>query len=171
MSNFDEKDQVSIARFILEHLPRHKHFVLATVDADAQPWAVCLNLSFDATFRVIWKSKKDTQHSAHISHNPNVSVCIFSQEKEIGDFGVYAKASAHEVIDVAELDHCINIRFRQKGKEIPAASKLLDDAPERIYIAEVRELWVNDSRHLKIPVDLPTLRDVFARDFTARDNK
>jgi len=59
--NFDPTSQKSIAAFILESLPRHKQFLLSTVDEQAKPWGVCLNLTIDKEMRIIWKSRKDTE--------------------------------------------------------------------------------------------------------------
>lgn len=162
--NFNENNQTEIAEFILRHLERHPQFALGTVDQSGKPWVVCLNLAYNNKINIIWKSSKETEHSKHIRSNPNVSICIFSETKEIGDFGFYTKAIAHEVTDENELKHCLNVRYKEKGKEVPAISKFLGNSPDRIYSAEIQEAWVTDNRHIKTGVDLETLRSVSSQD-------
>ncbi|HEY4496944.1 MAG TPA: pyridoxamine 5'-phosphate oxidase family protein [Candidatus Paceibacterota bacterium] len=158
MNNFNEKDQTDIANFILNNLPDHKQFALGTVDQSGHPWVVCLNLAYDNKINIIWKSSKDTEHSKHIRNNPNVSICIFSETKEKGDFGLYLKGVAHEVVDIFELETSLKVRYGQKGKEIPPMSEFLGDSSNRIYCAEIQEAWATDSRHIKPKIDLEILR-------------
>lgn len=159
MDNFDEKDQNAVAKFILANLGRHKQFALGTADGN-HPWVVCLNLTYDKNINVIWKSRIDTEHSKHIRFNPNVSICVFSEDDKIGDFGIYANAVAHEIMDPKELADCLDVRFRQKGKAIPDASEYLIPSEYRLYSANISEMWVNDKRHLKMKVDMGVLRQV-----------
>ncbi len=156
MSNFNENDPKSVASFVLDNLPRHKQFALATVDSEGAPWCVCLNLSYDSDVNIIWKSLKDTQHSEHIKKNPQVSITVFSETEDVGDFGFYTKAVAHEVVDTNELKRLLEVRFR--GKTVPPVEDFLDESPLRIYVATIEAAWVNDDRHNKSEVDLLTLR-------------
>ena len=158
--NFDEKNQEEIAKFVLDNLPRHKQFALGTIDENGSPWVVCLNLAYDDKLNIIWKSKKDTEHSKHIATNKNVSICVYSNDEKVGDFGFYTKVVAHEVSDEKELEKCLDFRYKRKNKEIPPLSELLGDSDARIYIAEIREAWVSDNRHLKTKVDMKVLRSI-----------
>lgn len=151
-------DQLAIKKFITDNIDRHKQFALATVDEQGKPWTVCLNLTHDDQFNIIWKSVKTTEHSRHIQAHPDVAICIFSETDGVGDFGLYMKARAREVTDVDEIKRLIDIRFTQKGKPTPDVAEFQGDAPARLYYAEVTEAWVNDDRHLKQPVDLDFLR-------------
>jgi uncharacterized protein YhbP (UPF0306 family) len=151
-------NQEEIKKFITDNIGRHKQFALATVDEQGKPWAVCLNLAYDEKFNIIWKSLKTTEHSKHVSANPDVAICIFSETEGVGDFGLYLKAKAREVTDDEELRRLIDVRFTQKGKPAPDVSEFLGDSPARLYYAEVTEAWVNDDRHLKQVVDLEALR-------------
>lgn len=155
----DENSQAEIADFILKHLPSHSQFALGTVDESGKPWVVCLNLAYDKKLNIIWKSNKNAEHSKHVRGNPNVAVCVFSETKEIGDFGFYSKALAHEVTDESELKDCLDARYKAKGKEAPPLSKFQGESPDRIYIAKLKEAWVTDKSHQKIKVDLEMLRN------------
>lgn len=156
MSNYDENNQESIADFVLNNLPRHDFFVLATANEDSTPWAVCLHKAYDTDINFIWKSAKSAEHSRNLYKRPDVAICMFSKTPEVGDFGFYCKATAHEVNDEAELSRLLAIR--SAGKEIPPTSDLLGESPLRLYYAKVTEAWVTDDRHKKTPVDLEVLR-------------
>lgn len=159
MGNFDENNQISVADFILSNLPTHKQFALSTIDDNNNPWVVCVNLSFDSSVNFIWKSEKSTEHSKYILHKPSVAICVFSDTEEVGGFGYYCKAIAHEVTDKNELNRLLDIRFAKKGKPVPPIYNFLGESPTRIYYADVKEAWVNDNRHLKVSVDLNVLKD------------
>lgn len=158
MSNYDEHDQATIAAFILENLPGHKQFALATADDEGTPWVVGINLTYDKDLRIIWLSRRDALHSRHLVKRPAVSICIFSENETRGDFGLYAYASAREVNDETEVARLIDMRFTQKDKPAPAPSELLGDSPVRLYVAELQKAWINDDSHVKRPVDLAVLR-------------
>ena len=158
MSNYDEHNQATIAKFVLENLPSHKQCALATTGGNGAPWVVCVNLTYDKQLHFIWKSRTDALHSQYLRERPAVSICVFSENEMRGDFGFYATATAHEVTDSAELEHLIDIRFTQKGKPAPAPNELLGDSPMRLYVAELHEAWINDDQHIKSPVDLDFLR-------------
>ena len=147
-----------VANFITENLGSHKQFALATVDRDGKPWTVCLNLTYDELGNIIWKSEKSTQHSNHILTNPEVAICIFSENEARGDFGLYCRAKAHEVTEISELNRLIKIRFALKGKPIPKVSDFLGESNSRIYYAEIYKMYFNDDKHIKTKVDLSKLR-------------
>lgn len=152
------KTQEEVVQLVKDNIGRHKQFVLATVDEQGKPWAVCLNLCYDEQFNVIWKSVKDTEHSKHVRARPDVAICIFSETPELGDFGIYMKARAHEVSDEDEARRLIDLRFTKRGRPTPDVSHFLGDGPERLYYAEVTEAWINTDDHIKTPVDLIHLR-------------
>lgn len=154
--NFDQNDPASIAAFVWRELPRHKQFALGTLDDDGRPWVVCLNLSFDNELNIFWKSLTDTEHSQHIVERPDVSICIFSENKAIGDYGLYTYATAREATDTSEIEHII--RHRYKNKQHPSVSDFTGDASARLYIAKITQAWINDDRHIKSPIDLDVLR-------------
>ena len=146
-------------KFVAENLARHKLLTLGTSDSEGNPWVVCLNLSYDNNLKIIWKSDKNTVHSKNLSQNPNVSICVFSQEQDIGDFGFYATAVAREVIDEKELKYCLGVRSAQKGKEVPPIEDFLGDFDLRIYVAEIKEAWATDQSHTKKKLDLASLKN------------
>jgi hypothetical protein len=156
MTNYDENDQDTVADFVFKNLPRHKQLALATVGEDGKPWVVCVNLAFDGRINFIWRSLMASEHSKNVNARPEVSICVFSETAEVGDFGFYCNATAHEVNDEAELIRLLTVRY--SGREIPPVSDFLGDSPGRIYYARVGEAWVNDDRHKKTKLDLEVLR-------------
>lgn len=154
---FDHSSQKDAVRFIRENIGRHKQFALGTVDSAGQPWVVCLNLAYDDKLNIIWKSEKSTEHSNHIQNNPTVSICIFSETDEVGDFGFYARAVAREITDEEELRQAIKIRFEDKGKLAPPIEEFIGNSKVRLYKAILSDLWLNDDVHEKIKIDLEKL--------------
>ena len=138
----------------MSNLSRVKEFSLATVDQAGEPWVVAINLCYDDQLNIIWHSKKDTQHSKHISNNPNVAICIYDDFTDIGDFGFYAKSQAYEVTDPDELRQLLKIRFESKNKPVPSADEYSGESPDRIYCAALTEAWINDQSKRKQAVDL-----------------
>jgi uncharacterized pyridoxamine 5'-phosphate oxidase family protein len=159
----DDSDPKIVATFILTQLAKQKHFTLGTVDAQGNPWIVCLNLAFDNDVNIIWKSNANTEHSKHILTHPEVAICVFSHDEEMGDFGLYIKAIADEVTDMDELTKCLQHRYTKVGKPAPDIKDFAAPALDRIYLARITHAWVNDSRHIKIPVDLETMRAIIAK--------
>ncbi len=151
-------NQIEIKEFINENLGRHKEFTLATVDERGEPWVVALNLCYDDQFDIIWHSEKGTEHSKHLAKRPEVAICIFSDFKDIGDFGLYAKARAYEVTDREELVEKLKLRFEKKGKPVPSPTDYSGDSPHRLYCAKITAAWINDQSHAKQVVDLELLR-------------
>ena len=158
MSNFDQSNQVSVSKFILDNLGRHSLMAIATVDNQNLPWVVCVNLSYDNNLNIYWKSATAANHSKNISYNQNVSICIFSHSSEVGDFGFYCKSYAHEVLSEDELKLAIDVKYTKKGLPTPPASDFLDSSNRRMYCAVITEAWINDDRHMKTLVDLDELR-------------
>lgn len=141
-------------KFILDNLPRIKEFSLATADQDDNPWVVAINLCFDKELGIIWHSRKDTEHSKHIKQNPNVAICAYDDFADIGDFGFYAKAQAHEVTDKDELKRLLKLRFDAKNKPTPSVEEYSGESPNRIYYAALTDAWLNDQSKRKQVVDL-----------------
>ena len=158
MPSINLDSQQEIAAFILESLPGHRQFALATVDPEKNPWAVCLGLSYTKDMDIVWASRKDTLHSRYVKENPQVSICIFSETESRGDFGFYSVGIAHEVTQEDELTGLLTVRFTDKGKAAPPVQDFLGDSPMRIYAAKLSQAWVNDDRHTKTEVNLATLR-------------
>ncbi len=154
--NFDENDQQSIAQFVWRELARHKQLSLATVDEQGNPWNVCVNLSYEDDLNIFWKSLTATEHSKHIAVNPNVAICIFSENAEVGDYGLYLSCKAREAVTDEEISYVIKHRY--EGKKTPPIDDFKGASPARLYIAEAVEVWVNDDRHTKTKVDLTVLR-------------
>lgn len=161
MSNFNADDQADATRFLLEHLPRHGLFALATVCEDGQPWNVCLNLSWDHGLGIIWKSRADSLHSRNIRRDGRAGICIFSSTPESGDFALYMTAEAREVTDPDELRALLHVRYTARSQAAPPLSAFTGDSPDRIYLARPAEAYLSDDRHAKLRLDLEAVRIAF----------
>lgn len=160
MTTYDENDPSSIALYCHEHLASCLVFSLATVSPEGQPWSVCLNLTVDDEGDIIWRSHNMTEHSRHIVAHPNVAISAFLHTGDV-EFGFYARATVHEVVDEQELHKNASIRYTQRQDEsVPGGSELAGESPYRLYHATLTEVWVSDVRHLKSKVDLELLRNL-----------
>jgi hypothetical protein len=137
-------------------LVRHPLCSLATIDDEQKPWNVCVEFACDEQLNIFWKSRMDTLHSQYIAVRPDVSICVFSRQSPVGDFGLYFKARAREVADEKQKSYIISYLY--KDRELPPASKFSGAAPTRLYMAEVSAVWLNDDSHTKTAADLKTLR-------------
>lgn len=158
MPNYDPNDRQQTAQFILCQLVQHKHFVLATTDDDGTPWAVYLGFVLDKNLDFIWLSKRGTEHSKHIRARKTVSVGVFSKTEDIGDFGLYCKATAREITEAEEIKESLQLYFELKGKPVPNVTAFTGDTDMRVYKAEIQQAWVNDDSHIKREVNLQALR-------------
>lgn len=161
MSTFDPADQAAASTFLVEHLPRHGHFSLATVAADGQPWNVCLDLSWDHGLGIIWKSRADANHSQNVRRDGRVAVLVYSSTPDHGDFALYMTAQAHEVTDPDELRALLHLRYTARSRPMPAAANFTGDAPDRLYIARPIDAYLSDDRHEKMRLDLDVVRRAF----------
>lgn len=162
----DDSDPKIVAEFVLSQLAKQRHFSLGTVDTHGDPWVVCLNLAVDDDVNIIWKSRAATEHSKHILTHPEVSICVFSHDAKTGDFGLYIKAIAHEVTAMDELTKCLEHRYTKAGKAAPDIKAFTAPAIDRIYLARITHAWVNDDRHIKVPVDLEVMRTMIGYTLT-----
>jgi hypothetical protein len=156
-NTFNENSPEEVASFVASSLAHHTHFTLGTADQNGAPHVVGIGLTYDDNVNVIWKSKVDTVHTQHIHQNQRVAVCLATTHL-VGEFGFYAHGTAREVTDTTELEKCIDLRYRKRGRNIPPLESLLGDALYRMYIAELTDAWVTDDRHQKFPVNLAVLR-------------
>ncbi len=158
MKTYDENDLKSVALYCHENLASCLVFSLATVSPDGRPWSICLNLSVDDKGDIIWRSHKMTEHSQHISHNSNAAISAFLHTGDV-EFGFYARATVHEVVDELELKKNVSVRYTQRDSgSLPDNTELAGESPYRLYHATLTDVWVSDVRHLKTRVDLDTLR-------------
>lgn len=90
---------------------------LATVNEDGSPWATPVHVFADEE-AVYWFSNLDKQHSLNVTHEPRVSVAVFSPDESNGPKGVYFNGSVR-VLGQAEVDYAKQLVQARLGK-IPA---------------------------------------------------
>lgn len=159
MTNFDPNNQRDIAGFVSRCIARHNLIALATTNQDGTPWVVCVNLTMDNNLNFIWRSDKNAEHSQNIAKNSAVSICVFSQLPDIGDFGFYSQATAREISDHNKLVNAIDVKYQQKGLPVPPISDFVGESNLRLYSAQVTSAWVNDDQHIKTKIDLDVIKN------------
>lgn len=121
-----------------------RYATISTIDSDGKPWAAPVWYVFDEDHNIYWWSPTEAQHSKNIADNPDVYITVFDSTAPEGDgFGLYMRAEAG-VVAGDELDSAISL-YNQSTKIFKLSRKnCTDDAPTRMYKANILQKWVND---------------------------
>lgn len=128
-----------------ETVPRlladNRYLVLATADADGNPWATPVYFAPDGTDRVLWVSSPDSRHSRNIAVRPEVAITVFDSHVPVGGAeAVYLSASAGSVPVTADDLAILNSRVPD-GRHLGVAD-FEPDGPLRVYQATVTRHFV-----------------------------
>jgi len=142
------------ARAIVED---NLYMVLATADADGQPWASPVYYAHDAYRQFIWVSAPDATHSENIAVRRDVSIVIFDSRVPINSGqAVYMSAVAEEVSgdDREPLVETFSQRSQQQGAGAWSVADIEAPARLRLYVATVGEQFVLGDGDQRISVSL-----------------
>src|ERR1700754_7813 len=132
-------------------LAENRYVVLATADADGNPWATPVWFAHDGLDRLVWVSWPGAQHSLNIAARPDVALTVFDSGATPGDGAAfYATARAAECPDqqvdaaLATFDarsraHSLDQRFGSWER-----ARVTGEARLRLYVADVVDAWVLD---------------------------
>ena len=92
---------------------------VATITDEGKPWSTPLHIAFDDQ-NAYWLSSPDTVHSKNIAERPDVSIAIWSRNKNTGLKGAYIQTKARALEgDEAAKGHKI---FEETlGDDVPGA--------------------------------------------------
>lgn len=137
-------DNNAHARALLEHT---SFVVLATADADGNPWATPVWSASDGLDRLFWVSWAGSRHSLHIEQRPEIALTVFDSTVVPNEGAAfYATAHAWQCPE-DQLDNGLRIfnrraraqRINEFGRE-----RITGDSRLRLYVAEIAEAWVLD---------------------------
>jgi nitroimidazol reductase NimA-like FMN-containing flavoprotein (pyridoxamine 5'-phosphate oxidase superfamily) len=134
-----------IARMILD---TGTYVVLATADAEGEPWASPVWFAKEHYRQLLWVSHPGARHSQNIAVRPQIAMVVFDSTVAPGTGqAVYMTATAERVSDPGAVEHGIGILSRvsvtQTGEEF-GLDQVTGDARLRLYRASVREHSILD---------------------------
>ena len=129
-----------IARMILD---TGTYVVLATSDAEGEPWASPVWFAKEHYRQLLWVSHPGARHSQNIAVRPQIAMVVFDSTVALGTGqAVYMTATAEQVNDPGAVEHGIGVLSRvsvsQTGEEF-GLDQVTGDARLRLYRASVRE--------------------------------
>ena len=72
---------------------------LATVNADASPWATAIHFTHDDQF-FYWFSPESATHSLNIARHASISLTVWSADESQGLYGLYLQSKAEKTDDL-----------------------------------------------------------------------
>ena len=137
-------DHTAHAHDVLAHTA---YVVLATADADGNPWATPVWFAHEGLDRVFWVSWPGSRHSELLEARPAVALTVFDSTATPGEgTAFYATATARRVPD-DQLDEGLevyNAESKAQGLDGFTRERLNGEARLRLYVAEITEAWVLD---------------------------
>ena len=138
----DDADDAELVRQVID---AGRYLVLATADADGNPWPTPVWFAREGR-EFVWASWPQTRHATNIATRPGVGFVVF--ETPVPADGrtraVYAEATAAEVSE-ADRSRCLAIidrRSRAEGLGPWTAERVVAPANLRLYHAVVSRLFV-----------------------------
>lgn len=137
-------DNHAHARMLLDD---NRYVVLATADADGNPWATPVWFAPDGLDRLYWVSWPGSRHSQLIERRPVVALTVLDSTVVPGDAAAfYATARARQCPD-DELDQALDVFNRRslaQGLREFTREHVTGGARLRLYVADITEAWVLD---------------------------
>jgi len=144
------------ARHILE---ANRYAVLATVDAQGEPWATPVWFAHDGLDVLLWLSPPESRHSQALAAQPRLAVTVFDSGVEPGHgTAFYGRGSAAECAE-ADLAGRVAVYSGQsvaQGIRPWDVADVSGEARLRLYVAHLDELSVlldTDGPELRLPVE------------------
>ena len=123
------------------------YVVLATADADGNPWATPVWFAPDGLDRLFWVSWPGSRHSELIARRPGIALTVFDSSVRPGEataFYATARAGLCPEEDIDEGLRVFNERSRAQGLGDFGRDQVTGDARLRLYVAQLTEAWVLD---------------------------
>jgi len=131
---------ISMNHKILETI---RYATVSTVDENGQPWAAPVWYVYDDK-NIYWWSPVDSQHSLNIANNPSIYITIFDSTLPEGKgLGLYMRANAQVVSGTGKIEQICDLYNQSTDVFKLSLENTSENAPTRLYIAEVTKTWVN----------------------------
>jgi len=129
-----------------ELLKTVRHATMATVNEDGSPHnSPFFFLYNEELTKIYWGSHPESLHSQNVLRTGQIFIAVYDA---IERGGFYIEADNGHILDEKELAEGLRVHntFRAKeGKEPLPLSYYTDDKPQRMWSADVRKIWINDS--------------------------
>ncbi|MFE5340008.1 pyridoxamine 5'-phosphate oxidase family protein [Isoptericola sp. NPDC056578] len=148
-------DDAVLARQVLDD---GKYLVLASADAEGDPWATPVWFAREGR-ELVWVSRLGTRHSTNVAARSAVGIVVFETPVPVDGRprAVYAEATAGEVPE-ADRERCLAIfdrRSRAEGLAPWTLDRVVAPAELRLFHAVVSRLFVLEpDRDVRREVDL-----------------
>lgn len=137
-------DNNAHARTVLDDT---SYAVLATADADGNPWATPVWFAPDGLDRIYWLSWPGSRHSQLIDQRTEVALTVFDSNAVPNEgTAFYARARARRCRD-DQLDDGLSVMNRRslaQGIGEFTRERVTGGSRLRLYVAEIAEAWVLD---------------------------
>ena len=137
-----------ITRSILDGVA---YMVLATADADGEPWASPVWFATDGYDDLYWISRPDAEHSRNIAARADISIVVFdSTNPPATRQAVYMRATAQQVSDLNAIAHGAAVFSHDsaaQGLGELTIDEVTGDTDLRLFHARVREHWILENDH------------------------
>lgn len=100
-----------------EYLAGNKHMQLATVN-DGKPWICTVYFAVDDEYNLYWMSARERQHSAEISHDPNVAATVVRDPERKQALQITGLASEVSDDDLDRVNEIYESKFGPKGYDL-----------------------------------------------------
>lgn len=121
--------------------------VLATADADGDPWVTPVWFAHDELDRIYWLSWPGSKHSRLIEGRGEVALTVFDSHAVPNEgTAFYATARARQCLD-EHLDAALEVLNRRslaQGIGELTRERVTGDSRLRVYVAEITQAWVLD---------------------------
>src|SRR5262245_52585621 len=131
-----------------EILSAQSYVVLATADADGEPWASPVWFALEEPSELFWVSDPEVRHSRNIAARPGIALVVFDSTVPPGTGqAVYMRASAEQLTDPAAIEHglgvysCASVRA---GIGEWKVDRVTGEARLRLYRARIHEHSILD---------------------------
>jgi len=158
MKIFDRNDMNSKIEFLLNNIKNYDDMSLSTVSPDGTPRSVCVNFDLDENWNIFWKSSSDSLHSQYLESNNHASILIYRAHDDY-DFAMYSTWAVRVVTDKEELSKLLKVKYDNKGRFGKMCEQFVGESENRIYLYEIKELFVADKDHKKSEIDVEVLTD------------
>ena len=140
----DLKLRVERAKELLKTV---RHASIATVNVDGSPHnSPVLLFRSDDLSRIYWGSHPESVHSKNIVRTGQLFVVLYDA-RERG--GLYIRANNGHIAEGDYLDEALmahNAYRTHESKDMLKREYYDDESPQRMWMADVSELWVNSSK-------------------------
>ena len=140
-------------------LATNRYAVLATVDADGEPWVTPVWFAHRGLDVLLWVSSPGARHSQALAAVPQVAVTVFDSGVEPGHgTAFYGRGHAAECPEAELADHVAAYSDQGVAQGLRAwgVADVSGTARHRLYVARLRELSVlldEDGPERRVPVE------------------